>query len=273
MVSMDVLARAARAKGATAYGRRADIGMPLRDSEAIVLGSFALGDADRVVSVLTRSFGRLKGVAKGARKPKSAFGSALEPLSYVRLWFYERETRELVRLRQCDLLESFLEVQQDYRCGLALAMLADITEAVLPEREPSDTAFRLLLLAARTIKQTREPEVPLQYFSLWTVRLAGWLPDLNRCARCGREAGVETMYGAPISQGLACGRCRRPGMRALAPRSLATARRMLTERLEPRTNFGAGFEAAKDLQEHLLDMIEHNCEHKLATRRLLEAEP
>jgi DNA repair protein RecO (recombination protein O) len=245
--------------------------MPVRDSEAIVLRTYPLGDADRLVSVLTRSFGRLKGVAKGARKPKSAFGGMLEPLSYIRLWFHENETRELVRLRQCELVESFLDVQQDPASGLSLAVLAEVSEAVLPERESSDAAFRLLLLAARTIKQTREPAFPLAYFCLWTVKLAGWLPELARCVKCGRDTSTEPMHAAAVYPGLACSRCKRPGMRTISPQSLAVARRMLAERLDRLAGERPLVSPGSEFQEFLLDMIEHNTERKLQTRRLLEA--
>src|SRR5690348_17568170 len=80
--------------------------MPLRESEAIILQSYPLGEADRLVSFLSRSMGRVRGVARGARRSKSRFGSALERMSYVRVWFFERETRELVQVNQCELIES-----------------------------------------------------------------------------------------------------------------------------------------------------------------------
>src|SRR6267154_3761493 len=106
--------------------------MPLKESEAIVLRTFPLGEGDRLVSFLDRKSGRLRGVARGARMPKSRFGSTLELLSYVRIWFFERETRELVRINQCELVESFLKAQQDYPRSLGLALVSEVAENVLP---------------------------------------------------------------------------------------------------------------------------------------------
>src|ERR1700691_5904376 len=126
--------------------------MPLHESEAIVLQSYTLGEADRLVSFLSRSMGRVRGVAAGARKTKSRFGSTLEPLSYIRIWFYERETRDLVRISQCELIESFLDAQREYVPSLVLALASEVTEAVLGEREAADANFRLLLVLARFIK-------------------------------------------------------------------------------------------------------------------------
>lgn len=243
--------------------------MPLRESEALVLRSFPLGEADRLVSFLSRSMGRMRGVARGARRPKSRFGSTLETLSHVQIWFYERETRELVRINQCELIESFLDVQKDYERGLALALLSEISEAVLPDHEPSDAAFRLLLHVAQGLKGGRDGELCLTYFALWTVRLGGWLPQLDRCAKCERELANEAVYASPDHMGLACGRCRQPGMAALPARSLAQARQMLEQRLDRLKESKEGAGALNDLREYLLDVIEYHAEKKLSARRML----
>jgi len=245
--------------------------MPLLETEAVILRSYPLGEADRLVSFLGRSAGRMRGVARGARRPKSRFGSSLELLSHVRIWFFERETRELVRINQCELLESFLEVHRDYERGLALALLSEVTEFVLPEREPSDPAFRLLLHTAQALKGGAPVHLALAYFHLWTVRLAGWLPELGRCARCGRELGAEGAFASAVHAGLVCSRCRMPGMSAVSGRSLAAARQMLSHRLIEITGQQKPLAAPLDLNDYLLDVIEHQIERKLQARRMLAA--
>jgi DNA repair protein RecO (recombination protein O) len=252
--------------------RPADTLMPLRESEAIVLRTYPLGEGDRLVSFLSRSFGRMRGVAAGARRIKSRFGSSLEPLSYIRIWFFERETRDLVRVNQCELLESFLETQSDYVCGLALAQVSEISEAVLPEREASDAAFRLVLLTARAVKATRKTELPMAYFLLWTVKLAGWLPELDRCARCGGPLQGAKAYASVIRHGLACEKCRLPAMRSIAAESLAAATKMLSQSLEKLINAASVLTPPADLSTHLLELIEHQIERKLNTRKLMESQ-
>ena len=252
-------------------GRRpADKQMPLKESEAVVLRSFPLGEADRLVSFFCREAGRLRGVAKGARRPKGRFGSTLEILTHVRVWYFEKETRDLVRVNQCELLESFLEVQQDYERGLALAMVSEVTEHVLPEREPSDPAFRLVLHTARAIKQGTSAGLALAYFALWTVRLGGWLPDLARCARCGKDILAKGGFGSDLYTGLACSHCRMPGMRTIAGCSLTAAQQMLEKRLNEIAATRPEPAAPTDLNEYLLDVIEHQIERKLQTRRMLD---
>ncbi len=245
--------------------------MSLKESEAIILRCYPLGEADRLVSFLGRSTGRLRGVARGARRPRSRFGAALEPLSHIRIWFYERETRELVRINQCELIESFLGAQRDYAVGLGLALVSEVTEAVLPEREPADAAFRLALLTARMLDRQTGLALPLAYFNLWTVRLGGWLPQLDRCARCGRAFSSEPAFGSPMHFGLVCASCRLPGMRAISAPGLALASLMLAEKLERLAEQDWPAAPAEELNAYLLDLIEHQIERKLTTRRLMES--
>jgi DNA repair protein RecO (recombination protein O) len=246
--------------------------MPLRESEAIILRTYPLGEADRLVSFFGRTTGRLRGVAQGARRPKSRFGSTLEPLSHIRIWFYERETRDLVRISQCELVRSFLEVQRDYHAALALATVSEITEGLLPEREPSDTVFRLILLTAAGIDRGTGLTLPLVYFELWMLRLGGWLPPLDHCARCSRRLKDEKVYASPVALGIACEKCRLPGMRVLSAGAANLAQRIIAEKLEGLMGQGASAEDVKQLNEYLLDLIEHHMERKLITRELLETQ-
>ena len=245
--------------------------MPVSESEAIVLRSFPLGEGDLLVSFFSRTHGPLRGVAARARKPKSRFGSALEPLSYIRIWFYERETRELVRINQCELIESFLDVQRDYSAALVLALASEVTAAVLAERQAADANFRLLLLTARAVKSHAKPPLVLAYFALWTVRLGGWLPQLERCGRCGAELSAAA-YLSP-AHGLVCGLCRIPGQRMISQRRLQLARRIMVEKLERLMAESLPSEGLTEVKDFMLDMIEQHIEKPLRSRRLLEEKP
>ena len=119
--------------------------MPARVSEALVLRTYPLKEADLVVSFLTRDQGKLRGVAKRARRPKSAFGAGLERLSHVRMAYFQRETRELVNLDSCELIHSQFGLVSDYWASVALDYFAEVTEQLLPSAEPSEKFFRLLL--------------------------------------------------------------------------------------------------------------------------------
>jgi DNA repair protein RecO (recombination protein O) len=249
--------------------------MPLHESEAIVLQSYPLGEADRLVSFLSRNMGRMRGVATGARRPKSRFGSTLERLSHVRMWFFERETRELVRINQCEMIESFLDAFRDYPSSVALSLFSEVTQAVLPDKEASDANFRLLLLCSQSVKHRCKVEPALAYFALWTVKLGGWLPPLDVCSRCGRVLRGpgephQAVYFSPSGSMIVCFDCRRPGMRAVSLAAVAAAQRMLSERLDRFAQDAVPPRAAREITEIMLDIIEHQIDRKLTSRELLE---
>lgn len=247
--------------------------MALHESEAIILQSYSLGEADRLVSFLSRASGRMRGVAAGARKPKSKFGATLERLSYVRIWYFENPTRELVRIRQCEIIESFLDAFRDYTSSVALSILSEVSEAVLPDREASDSNFRLLLLTTQTIKRTRSADLSLAYFALWTVKLGGWLPLLDRCGFCGVPLAENSpAYIGRSGSAVACAKCRRAGMRAISAGALVLARKMLTERLDRLADMAgsSGSREAREVTTIMLDMIEQQIDRKLTSRELLE---
>jgi DNA repair protein RecO (recombination protein O) len=244
--------------------------MPLRESEAIVLQSYPLGEADRLVSFLSRTAGRMRGVARGARRMKSRFGATLEPMSHIRVWWFERETRELMRINQCEMIESFLDAFRDYASSIALAIFTEVTEAVLPEREPSDASFRLLLLCAQAVKRTGKTDVPLAYFALWAVKLGGWLPPLGACMRCGAVLQDDAAaYFSPSGSAIVCAKCRKLGMRVISPGALAAARKMLAERLDQLSEQAVPVRAAREVAETMLDAIEHQIGCRLGSRELL----
>ena len=244
--------------------------MPARETEAIILKTFPLGEADRLVSFLGRTSGRMRGVAGGARRIKNRYGSTLEILSHVQIWYVERETRDLVRIQQCDLLESFHKAQSDYGLSTGLAAISEISELVLPEHEAAEPMFRLILLAAREIERTGDWVLPLSYFAFWTVRLGGWLPRFNRCSACGASLGSEVAYHASWEEGLFCAKCRKAGMKPLHfhGRQLGDVfARERVDRIEVKASVKS---SALDLLEASLNWIEYNTERKLGTRALLE---
>src|SRR5438105_688872 len=119
--------------------------MPARVSEALILRTYPLKEADLLVSFLTRDQGKLRGVAKRARRPKGGFGAGLERLSHVRVAYFQREARELVNLDSCELIRSQFSLVSDYQTSVALDYFAEVAEQLLPSAEPSEKFFRLFL--------------------------------------------------------------------------------------------------------------------------------
>ena len=244
--------------------------MPARETEAIILKTFPLGEADRLVSFLGRSSGRVRGVAGGARRLKNRYGSTLEVLSHVQIWYVEKETRELVRIQQAELLESFHKSQSDYGLSTGLAVISEISEHILPEHEVSEPMFRLILLVVREVERTGDWNLPLSYFAFWTVRLGGWLPRFDCCVTCGTPFGAKAAFYDVYEPGLFCEKCRRSGMQPLHLEARDLAERFTGERLDRMTYEKSMQTNCRELREAALAWIEHHVERRLATRELLE---
>src|SRR5215470_2458845 len=140
--------------------------MPLKDSEAIVLRTYPMREADLLVTLFTRAEGKVRGVARSAKKSKRRFGGALEPLSYVRAFYDVRERQELARLDACEVLESPMAAEVSYARAVALGHVAELLDELLPDHEANDAVFRLALSVLHILTG---PEVwmPITYFELW----------------------------------------------------------------------------------------------------------
>ncbi len=211
--------------------------MAARVSEALILRTYPFKEADLIVSFLARDLGKLRGVAKRARRPKSVFGSGLERLSHVRMFYFQRETRELVNLDACELISSQFDLASDYAAGVALDFIAEVSEQLLPPAEPSERFFRLLLAVLDYLRARKGEGVwqAISYFSLWSVKLSGILPEL-------RVAGES---------------------RLIAEEILRTPIAQMNERQWSRST-------AADLRRFLVRGIEEHIERKLVTPPLLD---
>ena len=155
--------------------------MPARVSETYVLRTYPFRESDLIVSFFTRDQGKLRGVARRARKPKSSFGSGLERLSLVNLSYSQKETRELANLYSCDLLQSQFDLISDFDTSVALDYIAEVSDHLLPPQEPNERFFRLLVAVLDFMHQRAAGATwtAVTYFSLWATRLSGFLPDLE----------------------------------------------------------------------------------------------
>jgi DNA repair protein RecO (recombination protein O) len=204
--------------------------MPTQVSESFILRTYPFREADLIVSFFTREQGKLRGVARRARKPKSPFGAGLERLSHVRVAYFLRENAELASLSSCETMESGFGVQADYGCSLALDYFTEVSDHLLPPHEPNEKFFRLLKAMIEHLRAGGDVWSAVDYFTLWAVRLTGVLPEL----RVSDETAilVEEMFTKPLS-GLA-GREWNKSTMSMLRRNLVRAieqhveRRMLT---------------------------------------------
>src|SRR5262252_8003643 len=242
--------------------------MALKQSEAIVLRTYPLREADLLVTLFTRAEGKVKGVARSAKKSRRRFGGALEPLTNVRAYYDDRERRELVRLDSCDILESPLTSAMDYPRVVALEHIAETLDELLPDREANDAIYRL---AVSVLRQLRNGSIwmPLTYFQLWLVRLVGFLPELGVCSRCGQSLNGNRAFYHALADGLMCTQHKRLASSELTPESRAVAMQMF---LLPLESFGGEpwtQQQGADLRRYLLQVVERHAEKKLVTAVML----
>ena len=190
--------------------------MPLYRDEAVVLRTQKLGEADRIVTLLSRQRGRIRAVAKGVRRTSSKFGSRLEPFNYVDLQL--AEGRSLDVITQAETLAPYgARLGADYeRYTAGTVMLETAERLVVEDKEPAVQQFLLLVGALRALTGPGEPGTPLRgpvsvldSFLLRSLAVAGYAPSFDACARCG-VLGPHRAFSAAAG-GALCPACRLPG--------------------------------------------------------------
>ncbi|HKP86547.1 MAG TPA: DNA repair protein RecO [Blastocatellia bacterium] len=177
--------------------------MPLHTTDAFVLRTYSLAEADKICVFLTKEMGKVRGVAHGARKMKSRFGSALEPFTEVALTFFQKEGRDLMSISNCEIVRSqFYTAARDVETAGAFSYMAELLNEFLPDHEANERLYRLVSATLEAITEGSDLARTLRYFETWLLRLVGFFPDTTRCAACGAsivasESVFLTAEGAP----------------------------------------------------------------------------
>jgi DNA repair protein RecO (recombination protein O) len=243
--------------------------MPLKQSEAIVLRTYPMHEADLLVSFFTRAEGKMKGVAKSAKRSKRRFGGALEPLTQVRVYYDDREKRELARIDSCDVLQSPLATEVDYPRAAALGHIAEVIDELLPDREANDAVYRL---ASSVLSALRANAIwgPLTYFDLWMTRLSGFLPELHACINCGAALDGERAWFHVLVDGLMCRDDKRLASSELTPESRELAAQMFRVPVEALKDCEWPKKRAADLRKFTIQIMERHLDRRLVTADVLE---
>jgi DNA repair protein RecO (recombination protein O) len=197
--------------------------VPLYRDEAIVLRTHKLGEADRIITLLTRQHGRVRAVAKGVRRTTSKFGSRLEPFTHVEVQL--AEGRNLDTVTQAETHDAFAaRLGADYeRYTAGTVMLETAERLVTEEKQPSTQQFLLLVGGLRAmVGGERRPSQVLDSYLLRSLATAGYAPSLHACARCGTLpiSGGQHRWFNPSYGGMLCTTCRVPGSASPAPETV-----------------------------------------------------
>ncbi len=236
--------------------------------EAVILRTWPVQEADQIVSLFTRTQGRIRGVAKAAAKSRRRFGGALEPMTWVSASYVEKPKQDLVRLDSCEVLASPLSDPVDYLRAAALAFYAEVLEEALPDHDPNEPAFRLLL-AVLNHTRTNQIWMPVSYFSLWITRLLGWMPSVTHCAVCGEAFAGGAAWFHAEEDGLVCARHRHPASRMLSAESLLLARRIFQSPIAALAGEPWPASLAADLRRFAFQALERHLERRLRSAATL----
>ena len=246
--------------------------MPVYTSEALILRTYKLGEADRIVVFLTRDRGKKRGVAKGARRARSRYTGALEPITRAGVAYYEREQRELVRLNYVEVMRSPMAAsgrneQSDAALG-HVGYFAELIDEWAPEAHADERLYRLGSSMVDAIADGAPVERLARYFEYWLLRLQGVYPALA-CPGCG--AAFE--HGAvmpPRDHLYVCRRCAPPGgglgVSAEAMRFLGLAGAAAPGRLE---GLPLAPRAARELETAHRRLIALHLDKELKSARVL----
>ncbi len=199
-------------------------------TEAIVLRVIDYGDSDRIVTFCTSGFGKIRGIAKGARRSRKRFANALEPFSCLRIQFSRKRPESLALITGCDILSHFSGIRADLEKTLAASYLIDLTDQFTPEDKKHEALFVLLRDFLLLLDGTAVTDALMRFFEVRLLGISGYDPVMTHCLRCKTSIGKQAAYRFDAAKGgLTCDACG-PENPAAIGLSLGTIRTLLMAR-------------------------------------------
>jgi DNA repair protein RecO (recombination protein O) len=175
-------------------------------TEAIIISSMNLGEADKLVTCFSLDRGMLKGVAKNARRSFKRFGAGLESFTLSRLHLYEREHQELARIESCDIIEQHATIGCVLERAAAGAVMLELVREMAPLGERNAAAFLLLSHVLHLLDEGEDPLFLLRIFEIKFLSLLGYQPKLDHCLSCGTQPKGEAIF-LSMKGGVLCPAC------------------------------------------------------------------
>jgi DNA repair protein RecO (recombination protein O) len=188
----------------------------LRSTEAIVIGGHNLGEADRIVVFYTRRYGKVRAVAKGARRIRSRFGGSLELFTHGRLVYFEKPHTDLHSISEFGIVESFRSLRDSLEILTAASVVVELAGVAGVEGEGSEELFSLLLNALQTLNREGESATLLRAFEIRLLKILGYLPELYKCVRCRGDLPSDGTQNFSLADGgLLCLLCQREAIETM----------------------------------------------------------
>ncbi len=175
-------------------------------TEAVIIGTMNLGEADKIVTFFSLDRGKLRGVARNARKSFRRFGAGLELFTHCRLHLYEREHQELIRIESADIISQHFEIAGDLSRLAAGSVILELVREVAPEGERNAQAFLMLAHILHLLNAGADPLFLLRVFEIRFLSLLGFQPRLDKCLSCGCASDRQMVFYG-LKGGVLCPDC------------------------------------------------------------------
>jgi len=236
----------------------------LHRDQGIVLRTYKLGEADRIVVVLTSELGKIRAVARGVRKTTSRLGGRLEPPTHGALLLFEGRG-ELWTVSQAEIVDHFAVIRGDLHRLTTASALCEVVDHLSPEHQPNTRRYQMLLGALRALAE-RDSALLVPAFYLRLLAADGLGPQVEACVSCGRSD--ELVAFDPAEGGALCRDCRRG--RPISPEALAVVRAILGDGLAWALNEPASA-VTRDVNALATAAMEHHLERRLRAPAVIEA--
>ena len=197
--------------------------MPLLKTKAVILRSHRWGDADRIVTFFSLQFGKIRGVARGARRLKSRYSGVLEPFGVVELTLFQKTPEALGSISQIDLMSSFSAIREDLGVMTAAARMVRIVEAITVDRDPNHQMFWALVQSLEMLGPGSDLPLTALLFQIHVLGHTGFNPQIGQCTECGKPIVEDPLWFSPRLGGIVCTGCGRNGIGRIIPLSKGSA--------------------------------------------------
>lgn len=245
-------------------------------TDAIILGTLDYGESDRIVTFYSREYGKLSGIAKGARRSKKRFVGNLDPPSHTKLLVFKDDRRDLARIDDGTLIEGFHGIKGDIDRFAEACYMIELLRELTPEGLHIDGLFETTVCFLQFLQASDRPELTLRFFEIKLLTLLGYMPHLSGCVGCDDDDDVtangQGIFFSAESGGLLCNPCGRGSSDATSLASgtagfLSMASRLSIDKL-PRLQPSAVF--AREGERVLSDFIRHRVGRELKTKKFME---
>ncbi len=187
--------------------------MPLLKLRAVILRTQRWGDADRIVTMYSRECGKIRGVARGARRMKSRFSGVLEPFGLVDLTLFQKTPEALGHMSHIDLVRTNQGIREDLGAMAAAARMTRMVEWITADRDPNPKMFATLVNGLATLAPHSDVALTTLLFEIHVLGHAGFRPQIDHCTECGRVSDhMSVQWFSPRLGGMVCDECQRRGV-------------------------------------------------------------